>query len=195
MTITAAATITAAGSVGDPITVVEDALYLWVLSGSGLAADHVIWSDRAPIPAGTYIGMRLKGGKTVSDDWLKPEKTADNRIILHARGTRNPTLELTCFAGANFGSARCEAILSRVVAALAFPDIRGILRTGDVGIGTIGPPRTVDGVRSQMFDPRAIIEILLHTSIDVAREGSAIEHARATLQAGDVSRSASADKP
>lgn len=169
-------TVIGASIATDPISAAEDAIYAWVHEGSGLAGDHVIWSDLGPIPAGTYIAMRLKGSRTVSDDWITPRKTDDDQIVYHIRGTRHPTLELTCFAGATTGALRCEWILNRVIAMASDPDIRSNLNESGVGLGAFGPIRTMDGMRSQMFDPRAIVEIPLHMGIDLARPGAAIEH-------------------
>lgn len=179
----------------DPIAVLEDAIWTWVHTGSGLAADHVIWSDRGPIPAGTYIELRLKGSKRVSSDWLLSERTNDNRIIHHARGTRNPTLELTCFAGATVGSNRCEAILDRVLTSYSLPTVAAVLKAGQVGVGTIGPIRTVDGMRGQMFDPRAIVEVTLHTMTDVSEEGHSIERVSAAVQTQGGTIPAVVDEP
>src|SRR4051812_10261443 len=104
----------------DPQTAVENALHAWVVAGSELDADHVIWSAEAtgggPVPVGTYIVMRWLDIDRKSSDWLVAERVGD-AIVHHVRGTRHPTLELTCFAGARYGADRAAMILERVLTA------------------------------------------------------------------------------
>jgi hypothetical protein len=154
----------------DPFTAVENAIHAWVVSGSGLDAEHVIWAG-GPTPAGLYISMRIINVDSVSDDWLISRRTADGGIVHHARGTRHPILELTCFAGERYGAKRAEMVLARVTAALVLPSVAAALRKGDVGVGTFEKARVVEGRRSGMFDPRAIVEVMLHIKIDVSEVG------------------------
>jgi hypothetical protein len=177
-TLTATSAIGVAGAEPDPIGVLEDTIHAWVVAGSGLDADHVIWSAEAsgggPVPAGTYISMRLLATGTVSEDWVIARIEGGN-IVSHVRGTRHPTLELTCFSGGRYGSGRAQMVLTRVLAALRLPTIAAALRAGNVGIGDRGKVRMVEGRRSTMFDPRAVVEIALHTQIDVSELGQSIE--------------------
>lgn len=164
----------------DAQTVVEDAIYAWVVAGSGLAAGQVIWAPEAtgggPAPSGTYISMRWLDINRVSDDWTIP-RDVGGQIIHHVRGTRHPTLELTCFAGARYGAGRAAQILDRVLTAIRLPTVAAALRAGDVGIGKRGKIRVASGQRSSMFDPRAIVEVGLHTTIDISEPGHSIERA------------------
>jgi hypothetical protein len=148
-----------AGAVPDSI---KDAIYRWVVAGSELAEAQVVWSQEAtgggPSPIGTYIEMRLDGIDTrVSADWVIPRSEGGVR---HVRGTRNPTLELRCFAGASTGSLRAEMVLARVTASRRLPSVAKILRAGDVGIGEIGKVRVVNGI--------SLVEVELHITIDVS---------------------------
>lgn len=178
MTVAATGTITSAGAVVDHLTPIEDAIQAWVVAGSQLAADHVIWAGErgaGPAPAGTYISLRFIASNRVSMDWIKAER-AGSSVIFHVRGTRHPTLEITCSAGANYGSRRAEQIIERVLTAIKLPSVAKSLRAGGVGVGTRGPVRVVPGIRSQMLDPRAIVEVGLHIMIDISEHGSSIEH-------------------
>lgn len=59
---------------------VEDAIQAWMVAGSGLAADHVIWTQQtAPRPTGEYIAMRLSGPMGVGRDWID---RYDNVIVV-----------------------------------------------------------------------------------------------------------------
>jgi len=54
-----------------PWTTVEDAIQAWIVAGSGLAADHVIWSDQGgPRPVGQYVAMRVSILANRGRDWL-----------------------------------------------------------------------------------------------------------------------------
>ncbi len=181
---------------GVSVTAFENAIYDWVVAGSGLAADRVIWSGRGPAPAGTYISMRLLNIGSVSQDWLVPVNVSGS-IVYHIRGTRNPTLELTCIYADRTGDQRPEMILDRVRTAKALPSVAATLKAGGVGVGKWGPVRVVPGVRSQLFDPRAIVEIDLHSTIDIADPvaGSAIEHVQVQTETGAGTQSGTVDKP
>lgn len=167
----------------DPDTAVEDAIYDWVVAGSQLAPTQVIWGGEAtgggPVPAGTYISMRFLSTDRVSSDWVRTVEVG-GQIVHHVRGTRHPTLELTCFAGARYGAGRAQRVLDRVLTAILLPTVAARLRAGNVGIGKRGTIRVQAGTRSGMFDPRASVEIGLHLEVDIAEPGYAIERAEVT---------------
>lgn len=167
----------------DPISAVEAALQTWAVRGSGLDADHVVWAREGygpdPVPTGTYISLRLKNIDSVSDDWLISRRVG-TQIVHHSRGTRHPTLEVTCVAGGRYGSSRAQMILARFTAALELPSVQAALRAGAVGVGTFGPVRVVEGRRSGLFDPRAIVEIDLHIGVDVSEVGAEFRTAEVT---------------
>ncbi len=157
----------------DPTTAWEDAIYQWVVTGSGLDPGQVIWASAGnggPAPAGLYISMRIIDVDQVSDDWLIPRRESDG-IVHHVRGTRHPTLELRCFAGDSTGARRAELVLSRVMASVMLPSVAKALRQGDVGVGTAGKVRVMPGVRSGLLDPLAMVEVGLHIKIDVSEVG------------------------
>ncbi len=65
---------------------VEDAIWAWIVAGSGLAGDHVTWAQQtAPRPSGEFISMRLTVLSRSGRDWLD---RYDNVIAL-------PTLTIT----------------------------------------------------------------------------------------------------
>jgi hypothetical protein len=183
MAITATGTISAVGSL-DTLRPVEDAVHAWVVAGSGLPASHVTWAAEAtgggPVPSGAYISMRLLGVTRVSDDWLI-SRSAGGEIVHHVRGTRHPTLELTCFAGERYGAGRAQMVLERVLASIRLPSIAAGLRAGGVGVGVKGRVRVASVPRSTMFDPRAIVEVGLHIGIDVSETGQSIESVEAEV--------------
>lgn len=167
----AAGTSTVAGfsDVADPMAALEEALHAWVMIGSQLDADHVIWCpegvDPGPVPTGTYIELRLININRVSDDWTKLTRSG-NSIVHHVRGTRHPTLQLTCIAGDRYGAMRPSKILERVLTSVSLPSVRAVLR-GIVGIGPRGQINVITARRSGLFDPRATVEVGLHTVIEI----------------------------
>lgn len=171
----------------DPTAAWEDAIYQWVLTGSGLDPDHVIWASAGgpggPAPAGLYISMRIIDVDQVSDDWLIPRRVGGG-IVHHVRGTRHPTLELRCFAGESTGARRAELVLARVMAAVMLPTVAKALRQGDVGVGTCSKVRVLPGVRSGLLDPLAMVEVGLHIKIDVSEAGAEFTSAGVTTPGG-----------
>jgi len=172
----------------DPTTAWEDAIYQWVVYGSGLAPEQVIWANvggsvAGPAPSGLYISMRIVDVDSVSDDWLISRRE-NGGVVSHARGTRHPTLELRCFAGEATGARRAELVLARVTAALELPSVGKVLRKGDVGVGTFGKVRVMPGTRSGMLDPLAMVEVQLHIKVDVSEPGGEFVSVQATAPGG-----------
>jgi hypothetical protein len=49
---------------------IEDAIQSWIVLGSGLASDHVIWAQQnAPAPVGEFISMRMSVLEPRGRDW------------------------------------------------------------------------------------------------------------------------------
>src|SRR5262245_40193577 len=51
-------------------TTIENAIQAWMIAGSGLAADHVIWDSSAAPPTGQYISMRFSVVDKLGFDWV-----------------------------------------------------------------------------------------------------------------------------
>ena len=80
-----------------------------------------------------------------------------------------------------------ELILERVLTSIRLPSVQAILRAGGVGVGTRGRVRVVNGARSTMFDPRALVEVGIHIEIDISEAGHSIESAEAAVLDGATS--------
>lgn len=161
-----------------------DALWSWVVTGSGLDAEHVIWTpesagETGPVPTGTYIAMHLRDLRRVASDWVLTERFEDT-FTHRVAGPRQQMLELTCFAGAAGGPLRASGVLDRLLTSIKLPSVAALLHAGNIGIGTRGPIRVVNGARSGMFDPRAIVEVELHLVAEMSESGAAIERLRVT---------------
>lgn len=182
MTFLATATISVAGAVVDRIVTLEDTIWAWVAATCGLAADHVIWGDRGPVPGeSAYIALRLlemdDDGGSIASSRLED---ADGVILRHWRNDEQVTLEMTCFAGQPTGGDRPEAILRRVLRSRQWLTVQSILRLGKVGIGPIDKVRVFPGMRGVMFDPRAVVRVTMRMTADTTEVISSIEHVYAT---------------
>jgi hypothetical protein len=61
-------------------TTIENAVHAWVMAGSGLAADKVIWAQQeGPRPSGTYVALRFMSVRQVGQDWADVE---DNPLVV-----------------------------------------------------------------------------------------------------------------
>src|SRR5690606_8637414 len=129
---------------------VEDAIFEWVVAGSGLSEDHVIWSGgRGPQPRGCYISMTLGDERNFGGDWVRktdvPDPEDGAEIEYTATGVRLVTLTLECFAaGDAWETARPDRRLARVKDARVLPSIADLLRSANVGVGPIGPVQSLN---------------------------------------------------
>jgi hypothetical protein len=180
----------------DPLTAVENAIHAWVVIGSGLDADRVIWTGDGPSgpqPAGTFISMRIIDDNTGFRDWLLPRREG-NGIRYRIRSHHMATLELSCNADGSFGSQRGAMILRRVIAARALPSVVESMR-GVVGIGPAGKIRLIPGVRSTLLDPKAMVEVGIHMVTEISEPGSAIETVSVATTTDVGTRSGTVSRP
>jgi hypothetical protein len=144
---------------------IESALWAWVVAASGLAASNVIWEERAPLPVGSYISLRLTVAKEVGQDWLKNERVISPppgaEILQKVVGARVASLELSCFANGD-KTIRTHAVLTDVLAARALPSHRAALGAARIGFGPVGSVQVMSFPNGQLFDPRAHVELALN---------------------------------
>ncbi len=143
---------------------IEKALVDWVQSGSGLARDHIIWEqERGPQPNGCYISMRISLEQEYGDDWSATELNDDNEIVYSSIGVRRATLTLQCFAaGDKWSVAKPDRRLASVMNARRLPSTELALRAAGVGFGPMNPVQSLNLERSQYFEPRALVSVILH---------------------------------
>lgn len=170
---------------------VEDALHNWVVVGSGLDTQHVIWSRQsAPRPTPPYIAMSIANISQVGQDWIKVEDNvggeAGEEVIHKARGQRKISLSLQCFGGESSGDASSYSVLELVRSKSRLPTIRDSLRNAGVGILSIGQITSLDGIVGVVkFEPRATLESLLILSSEVTELGTYIETVKVTNEITD----------
>lgn len=168
---------------------IEEAIFDWVVAGSELDEDHVIWEDeRGPQPQGCYIAMQVGDERSFGADWSKTSliesSDEDNGEIMYTlTGTRVLTLVLECFAaGEDWQTARPAARLARVITARRLPSIAFALSQARVGIGTIQPVQVLKLERAKIFESRARVEINLHLVAQVSETAPWIETVELTVE-------------
>lgn len=148
---------------------IEDAIHAWVVNGSGLAADRVVWAGQnQPERAVPFITIRVSSIRRRGNDWTNVEDAASpapgaelQKVI---RGPRIIGLTIQCFAASPIGAAGALAILENVAIAVQRPVVSEVLDAARVGIGNISDVEALDGViGSTLFEPRAIMTVSLHT--------------------------------
>ncbi len=169
-------------------TEMEDAVFDWVVAGSQLDEDHVLWSKQTngPFPDGPYVAMRWTAGpRSLGQDWTKTTKevdaSGDDIITIHIQGPRVMTLTLRCYNAEEIGDGSGVSILGRILMAHRLPSVQAILRAGHVGVGPAGTPQAIDAMRGMLFDPFAIVTVDLNLAADISEPGYVIEHVEFTL--------------
>ena len=170
-------------------TAVEDALVVWAIAGTGLAA--VIWGDQeGPHPTavapGPNVVMTLMGLAPEGQDFVQVEDVetpAPLADVAHvARGSRTGTLRVECFAGggtsalAGIGSGSPKARLEQMVSARYLPTVDDALRAANVGVLSMGAVQSIPGVLGfNNFEPRALLEVRLSLASEKTELGTWIE--------------------
>lgn len=161
-------------------SVVSNAIHSWIVSGSGLSADKVIWKDQTgPRPSTPFVMMSIESIRNPGLDWRDAERLdnpdSGEEIRYSVRGMRVARLTLECFGEAT-GDTNPVSVLDATLSASALPSIRNALRTAKIGIGTIEPVRSLTGlINSVMREPRAMVTVGLHLTSELSELGTNIE--------------------
>jgi hypothetical protein len=163
------------------IETVKSALRTWVIRGSGLPPDHVVWTLGARRPDSSYIHMRLKVG-TVGQDLVKytpnPSPTSGNDALFTVVGARILTFTVTCFAPTepNQGARSPEQILNDVFTSYSFPSVTAVVKAAKLGWLTNTDITPIDLlIDKTLFEPRAYMTIRLHTIAQLSETGPSID--------------------
>ncbi len=171
------------------MSTIENAIWTWVQTNSGLAANRVIWAGQnQPDPGGLpYITLRLRVIRVVGSDWtaVEPNPTpyAGAEILTKVRGHRRCSLDIQCFADGPIGSAGPAAILNDVLTSVALPSQGDALSAAGIGMANFGNVQTIDGVvGSTRFEPRAIVQVSFYAVSELVETGTYIEHVEITRE-------------
>jgi hypothetical protein len=163
----------------------ENAIHAWVSQATGLAADHVLWANRKPVPNETWAQLTVDGLERFGRDWLERTAVGDD-VRYNARGLRSVTLQIQLFEGDELGETSCVALLDRVISALGLPSVAAALAAAGVGVGAHSAVRYVPGRRNTAFEPRAVIEFTLNFASDLSEVGPRIKHVEVEGALDDV---------
>lgn len=111
---------------------VENAIRAWVVTGSGLPADKVIWANQdGDRPEDPFITIALSGlhgrGMDTVESSTDLNRPAGEEIRLNVKGLREMTASVQAFTDATTGNSGARALLMKVQAALRLPSIRDAL--------------------------------------------------------------------
>lgn len=160
----------------------EDAIFAWVLAGSGLAASSISWAlQNIRQPGTTHITMRMRAIREVGSDWLvvedNPTPSAGAEILHKLRGVRRVTLTITCFADEAIGAAGPMSIVSDVIASAGLPSRGGALAAAGVGISSSSDVLAIEGVvGNTTLEPRATADVVFYATSELVETGTYIEH-------------------
>lgn len=161
---------------------IEAAIAAWVRSASGLSDDgSVRWGEQnAAQSARPMIILRAMAVRGIGQDWVNvednPAPEEGEEILNIARGYRELTISIQCFAASSTGSSSARAILENVRSRATLPTIRQALADAGVGLAPIGPVIAIDGVLgSARFEPRATLEVRAFLASEVSEVGTYIE--------------------
>jgi hypothetical protein len=165
-------------------TKVEDAFFDWVVAGTGLAEDKVIWSHQgSPRPDAPYVSLMISSVQRAGRDWIdtydNPSPVPGQEIIRKARGPRFCALSIQCFTYYDMISQQGPMqILTDLIASL--PLHRYALHRAGIGISDFGSIGTVGGMLNSQLESRAHVDLEFHLASEVQGFDTYIEKIIAT---------------
>lgn len=165
---------------------IRDAIQSWIVVGSGLSGDHVVWSGQRdtdgnpmPRPVGMFIELRLTMIKWAgfSDARWYAYDQPSNTFTQHTSGPRVAMLTATCFQGApsggasiptNIAPAHPAVVLNEAMAATGRDDISMALVAAGIGVGSIESLDITPAIiNTTLLEQRAIVTVQLHLASDL----------------------------
>lgn len=171
-------------------TQIEEAIQAWIVAGSGLPSNHVLWSEEVgDRPSGTYISMMIDGVDQPARDYTEtknnPSPTAGAELVKTTTGARQAMLRLQCFAGVDATTKKPNrgAVAMQMLADVlsSIEDNVDALDDAGVGIGDAGIVRRLSPTRSSLLDPRATLDIEIHFGSKTTGTLGSIEHVEMTV--------------
>ncbi len=170
---------------------IEEAIHDWIITGSGLTENQVIWSQQSsPRPVGQYISITIMSVASVGMDWNEvidnPDPEEGEEIKILARGTREAALTLQCYGGSGIGANSPRARLEGIVSSASLASRRDEL--GDAGVGILfkGPVQTLTGLVGAGLESRAIVEFRLALASEISETATYVESAEVTTTVSEL---------
>lgn len=163
------------------VNTIKHTVRAWVIRGSALADDHVIWTLGKRAPSGPYIHLRLKID-TIGQDLVRstpnPTPTSGNDATYTVVGSRLVTLTITCYSSddINSGARSVEQILNDVLTAASLPSVSDSFRAAKIGSLKFGTVESAGAIiDTSFFEPRAVVTVTFHTVAQMSETGPAID--------------------
>lgn len=172
---------------------IQDALRVWVETGSGLPAGKVIWSrQNAPRPDAPYIALGTIAIQRAGRDWNDVEDAAvpapGAEIELKTRGVRTMIIQLQAFGGDPTGAASPDALLHDVMTQAARQSQRELFEVAGMGLLTLSDVQPLEGdLQGSILEPRAVSQATFALASEVTETATYIETVEVTnLGTGDT---------
>lgn len=158
-------------------TSVEDAIFAWVQTSSGLNSEKVVWVHyENPTPSLPFIRLEWGTVLRVGSDWKRYSDAASplagKEVRVQVGGSRQVELIIQCFGVLGSGNTS-HPILCTVMDSLDAYSYQ--LDLAGVGIGSVGSVVPVSGTRAGNLEPRSRATVNLLVSAEVETFGSYIE--------------------
>lgn len=166
-------------------TAIENAIYVWVSTASGLTT---IWSGQdSPTPTGAFVAMRFEeiANNGVDANWSEPTagEPAGSELTFNTLGWRRAVLSLTYFPGTATGSGAAMGVLEKVALYARKPSQNALLNAAGVGVMDFEPVRKIDGLINVIdFEPRAFMNVILSLASSTTETETVIDTAVVTRE-------------
>lgn len=157
----------------------EKGIQGWIVRGSGLAGDHVLWSDQiVNRPKDQHIEIKLMGivrngldGYVTIDN---PNPTPGNDGLLRTTGTRTISLTVTCWGGPPTGINQPVAVLCGVIAQATKESQYELWSALGIALYDFDSVTAIRGrvIDSQRIEPAASFVVQFRASADAVPNGA-----------------------
>jgi hypothetical protein len=154
-------------------TAVEDAVRAWVLTGSGLDNEHVIWADQdGPRPGLPFVTIKIGDLSPVGPADLVPDTDLARAAGQEIRRTVTQLFEFTAsvqaFTTPTTGTAAARSLLARVHTAVRLPTVNDALNLAGIAPFDVGKVQNLSAVLGQGFEGRASLEVRFYAQESLA---------------------------
>lgn len=142
---------------------VQRALQSWIVTGTGLAGSHVIWTGQnGDVPSGVYCELRLTVLPRFGRDWID-HAVVGGDYVASLRGPRRAVFTVQCFqsaGGTSLGDESVMAVLDNAMSAYALESVTTALVAAGIGVSSIDAIQGTDGVlNSVRNEQRAVVAV------------------------------------
>lgn len=145
----------------------EDAIRQWVLAGSGLAADHVIFHQQTgarPLDANNFATIRIGDTNPVAcvdevQETYNGAQPAGQEIAQTVTGLRSVNVTVQFFGAPSTGDTKAQVQAQQTQVALALPSVRNALGAAGLTPYDTGRITNVTALIGTKFEGRAVLDM------------------------------------